>query len=71
MDAASTDKLTLTIPEAGKLLGIGRCAAYEAARKGELPTLKFGRRLVVSKARLDALLRGEANGCSSPSEAAR
>jgi excisionase family DNA binding protein len=51
------DKATLTIPEAAKLLGIGRSAAYEAARRGDLPTLSFGRRRVVLSAALEEMLK--------------
>jgi hypothetical protein len=37
-------KPTMTIPEAGKALGIeSRNGAYDAASRGEIPTLKFGR----------------------------
>lgn len=38
---------TLTVEEAATVLGIGRSAAYEAARQGELPTRRIGRRLLV------------------------
>jgi excisionase family DNA binding protein len=38
---------TLTVKRAGELLGLSRSAAYRAAATGELPTLAFGRRLVV------------------------
>ncbi|MEP7738293.1 helix-turn-helix domain-containing protein [Nocardioides sp. 31GB23] len=41
------DRLTVTVPEAGEYLGLGRGAAYAAARRGELPTLRLGQRLVV------------------------
>jgi hypothetical protein len=44
------------VPHAGKLLGLGRDAAYRAAAAGELPTIKFGRRLFVPTARLLELL---------------
>lgn len=47
-------RATLTIMEVAKLLGIGRGNAYEAARRGEIPTLRIGRRLVVP---VPALLR--------------
>ncbi len=40
-------RTTISVSEAAKLLGIGRTAAYEAARRGELPTRRLGRRLVV------------------------
>jgi excisionase family DNA binding protein len=46
----------LTIPEAAKMLRIGRSAAYDAARRGELPTIKLGRSLRVPTHRLAALL---------------
>jgi len=41
------EKATLTIQETGKILGIGRSAAYEAAKTGEIPTIRIGRRLLV------------------------
>lgn len=51
---------TLTIEEAARMLGIGRNSAYEAARRGEIPTLRIGRRLVVPRAALERILKGEA-----------
>jgi excisionase family DNA binding protein len=51
-----SERLTLTIPEAAELLGVSRGVAYEAARAGELPTIRLGRRLLVSRARLMELL---------------
>ena len=42
-----TTRTTITVEEAAALLGIGRTAAYEAARRGQLPTRRLGRRLVV------------------------
>lgn len=51
------DRLTITIPEAGRLLGIGRDAAYRAAKRGEIPTLRLGRRLVVPIAGLERMLQ--------------
>jgi hypothetical protein len=38
---------TITVPLAGRLLGLSRNKAYEAAAKGEIPTIKFGKRIVV------------------------
>lgn len=40
-------RTTITVEEAASLLGIGRSAAYEAARRGQLPTRRLGRRLFV------------------------
>ena len=40
-------RLTMTIPEAAEKLGIGRNQGYEAARTGQIPTIKIGKRLLV------------------------
>ena len=42
----------LSVEEASRLLGITRDAGYRAARSGDLPTLRWGRRLYVPTARL-------------------
>jgi len=47
---------TLTVERAGELLGLSRSAAYRAAATGDLPTLAFGRRLVVPTFRLLEML---------------
>ncbi|MFI6900383.1 helix-turn-helix domain-containing protein [Nonomuraea sp. NPDC050394] len=47
---------TMTIPEAGTFLGLARCTAYEAAARGEIPTLTFGRRKLVPTAVLREML---------------
>ncbi len=38
---------TISVEQAAQVLGLGRTAAYEAARRGEFPTRRLGRRLVV------------------------
>ena len=50
------DRLTLTVEEAAGLLGISRTLAYELVTRGELPSLRLGRRLVVPRRALEALL---------------
>lgn len=52
------ERKTISVAEAGQVLGIGRSAAYEAARRGQLPTIKIGRRLLVPITLLDHLLAG-------------
>ncbi len=49
-------KLTYTVPEAAALLGISRTSAYEAVHRGEIPSLVFGRRIVVTRLTLEQLL---------------
>ena len=55
------DRLTFTVTEVAELLGISRTTAYECVRRGEIPSLTLGRRLVVSRAALDALLNTSIN----------
>lgn len=47
---------TISVPEAGELLGLGRSASYEAAKRGEIPTIPVGRRLQVPTAKVLILL---------------
>ena len=51
-----SDRLVLTVAEAGELLGISRAFAYELVARGELPVIRLGRRVVVPKAALLALV---------------
>ncbi|MHB1930353.1 MAG: helix-turn-helix domain-containing protein [Acidimicrobiales bacterium] len=48
--------LVLTVEEAGQLLGISRGLAYELVRRGAIPSLRLGRRLVVPRRRLIAMV---------------
>lgn len=58
----SEQSLVLTIPEAARVLRIGRTAAYELARTGEIPTVRIGARcLRVPRHKLEALI-GLENG---------
>jgi len=50
------DELTISVPEAGRRLGLGKNASYEAARRGELPVLRFGRKLRVPVVAFERLL---------------
>ena len=51
-DSQSDDRLTLTVEQAGKMLGISRATAYQLANQGELQAIRLGRRLLISKAGL-------------------
>ncbi len=47
----------MTIPAAGrKYFDVGRSASYEAARRGEIPTIRIGRKLLVPIAAVERLL---------------
>ncbi|MDY6911485.1 MAG: helix-turn-helix domain-containing protein [Chloroflexota bacterium] len=50
------EKLTLTIEETARLLGIGRNLCYDRVKMGEIPVIKVGRRLLVPRSALQNLL---------------
>lgn len=47
---------TLSVSQAGQVLGLGRDAAYAAVERGEIPVLRFGRLIRVPKHALKQLL---------------
>ena len=44
--------LTLTVEQAGQVLGVGRSTAYELVRSGDLKCIRLRRRIVVPVAHL-------------------
>jgi len=42
----------MTVETAGNYLGLGRAQAYAAASRGDIPTLRVGRRILVPTALL-------------------
>lgn len=53
---------TMSVPEAGRHLGLCRNSAYLAARNGEIPVVRLGRKLRVPVSALEKMLAGEAEG---------
>ncbi len=51
------ERLTLTIEETARLLGIGRQLAYDRVKTGEIPVLRIGRRLLVPRIALEKMLQ--------------
>jgi excisionase family DNA binding protein len=57
-DAIDPDRcLVIGVPEAGEMLGLTRNAAYAAAKRGEIPTIRIGKLLRVPKAAFEKMLR--------------
>lgn len=50
-------RLTLSIEETAKILGIGRNLCYDRVKTGEIPVIKIGKRLLVPRAALEKLLQ--------------
>lgn len=54
--ARPEERLVWTVEEAARLLGISRAHAYELVARCELPHVRLGRRVVVPKHAIEALL---------------
>jgi excisionase family DNA binding protein len=50
------DSKTYSVEEVAAQLGVSRGLAYELARRGEIPVLKLGRRMVIPRAAFDEWL---------------
>lgn len=48
--------VTLSVTETARQLGISRSHAYDLIRSGDIPHVRLGRRIVVPRGELDALL---------------
>ncbi|MBE6859499.1 MAG: helix-turn-helix domain-containing protein [Ruminococcus sp.] len=51
----------LTVPEAAKLLRIGKNQAYELVKNGRLGAIKLGKKIIVPKLSLIDFCRNEKN----------
>lgn len=47
---------TMSVDAAARYLGISRSHAYDLVRAGEIPHLKLGRRIVIPRRELDAMI---------------
>ena len=53
---------TMTIGEAAKVLGVSKNKAYLAARDGQIPTIRLGKRLLVPLVALERMLADAGRG---------
>ena len=57
MSDTAESTLTLSVEEAARLLGISSGLAYQLVHRGELAAIKLGRRIVVPRHAVEALIR--------------
>ena len=58
---STVPSLTMTVEEAAQALGISRTLAYELVARHQLPSVRLGRRIVVPRRALEALLEETAS----------
>ena len=56
--APTPSRLVLTVEEAADRLTLSRSAAYEGIRRGEIPSIRIGRRVLVPIAALERMVAG-------------
>jgi len=64
--AAVDDRLALTVPETAALLGIGTTLAYELIDRHELPHVRLGRAVRVSRRQLEEWIAAGPRGAPKP-----
>ncbi len=57
--SGQTELPTISVEAAAKRLGIGRNQGYAAAARGEIPSLRIGKRVLVLREPFERMLRGE------------
>jgi excisionase family DNA binding protein len=55
---SSGHALVISVEEAGRRLNLSRNTAYEAVKRGDIPSVKIGRRVLVPIVALEQLLSG-------------
>ena len=50
------DNLTITVTECSKRIGISRALAFKACQRGEIPSIRVGRRILVPVKALEKML---------------
>lgn len=58
-EANDDKRLVYEVPEAGAKLGLTRNGSYQAAKRGEIPTVRIGKLLRVPKAAFHRLFGDE------------
>ena len=52
----TADKLTYSVREAARILGLSKNSTYSGIRTGEIPHITVGKRILIPKCSIDALL---------------
>lgn len=54
-------RLSVSVPEAARMLGLSRSSTYAAVQRGEIPSVRVGGRVLIPLLRLEELINGEAS----------
>ena len=57
----NVERKTVSVPQAGVILGVSRALAYQMANNGQLPVIRCGHRFLVPLKALEAMLEVRPN----------
>lgn len=49
-------RLCITVPEAAEMLGLSKNFVYQLVREGKLPSIRFGKRILIPRVALEKML---------------
>ena len=55
------ERLTLSVEETARVLGISRGSCYEAVKQGQIPHIRFGKRILIPRKALLKMLSDDSN----------
>ncbi len=61
MSLVSNERLVLTVEEARRLIGLSRGLMYDAIHRGEIPSIRIGRRILIPRVALQQMIEGKPN----------
>ena len=59
MEEKGGHRLTLDVDEVAEALGVSPVSIYRAVKRGEIPAVRLGGRILIARETLGAVLRGE------------
>lgn len=59
-------RVAYSVREVARMLGVGKSTVYDAINRGDVPTVRFGRRTLVPRWFIDSRIAQRADGPPSP-----
>lgn len=58
----NSERLTYNVVEAAKILGLSKNSCYQGVLRNEIPHIKVGKRVLIPRRALEAMLESAGNG---------
>ena len=54
---SGVERLCLTVPEAAAMLGLSRNNTYDLVKRKQLPSIRFGKRILIPRVAIEEMLK--------------